>query len=147
MAVVGNGLYLLWPVAPETLVITPHPATLRSYEDSFPVLVEAPTLKDTSYRLVQETTLGDRSRVAKTKPYSTRTFQKSEGKKAFAGKVNLNTATMEQLQLLPGVGPKMAERILSYRKQHGPFRSVEQLQDISGIGPKKFQKLAPHCAL
>jgi competence protein ComEA len=57
--------------------------------------------------------------------------------------VNINTATLAQLQALPGVGAVMAQRILDYRSQHGPFKTVEQLQDVKGIGPKKFAKLAP----
>jgi competence protein ComEA len=54
------------------------------------------------------------------------------------GDVNLNTATSEQLQSLPGVGPVLAQHILDWRGQHGRFTSVDQLQDVSGIGPAKF---------
>jgi len=54
---------------------------------------------------------------------------------------NLNTAKAQQLQLLPGVGPKMAERILEYRKANGGFKTVEQVMDVKGIGPKKFEKM------
>ncbi|WP_091291642.1 ComEA family DNA-binding protein [Amycolatopsis xylanica] len=56
-------------------------------------------------------------------------------------KVDLNTATAEQLDTLPGVGPVMAKRILEWRTKHGRFTSVEQLRDVDGIGEGKFSKL------
>ena len=48
---------------------------------------------------------------------------------------------MEQLQTIDGVGPVMAERIFTWRQEHGRFTSVDELQEIDGIGPKKFAKL------
>jgi competence protein ComEA len=58
-----------------------------------------------------------------------------------AGPISLNTATVEQLDQLEGVGPATAQKILEWRKQHGGFRSVEDLKQITGIGPKKFAAL------
>lgn len=55
--------------------------------------------------------------------------------------LNLNSASLSQLQLLPGIGPKMAQRIVDYRKAQGSFSSPEQVMDVKGIGPKKFEKL------
>ena len=57
--------------------------------------------------------------------------------------VALNTATLEQLERLPGVGPSMAARILAYRQQAGGFSKIEDLTLVTGIGPKKFAKIAP----
>ena len=57
------------------------------------------------------------------------------------GPVSLNTATLEQLDQLDGVGPATAQKILDWRKQHGGFRSVDDLKQISGIGPKRFEAL------
>lgn len=55
--------------------------------------------------------------------------------------VDLNTATLEQLDGLPGVGPVLAQRILDYRDEHGGFRTVAQLKNVSGIGPSRFADL------
>lgn len=57
--------------------------------------------------------------------------------------LNLNSATAEQLELLPGVGPAMAAKIIAVRKEKGGFKSVEELDDIPGIGEKKMEKLRP----
>jgi competence protein ComEA len=63
------------------------------------------------------------------------------GGAAPSGPVNLNSATLEQLDTLDGVGPATAQKILEYRTQHGGFASVDDLAQISGIGPKKLESL------
>jgi len=55
--------------------------------------------------------------------------------------VHLNQATAEQLQVLPGVGPALSERIVDYRTEHGPFSSVEQLTAVKGVGEAKLAKI------
>lgn len=59
------------------------------------------------------------------------------------GTININTASEEQLQRLPGVGPSYAARIVQFRKENGAFTSPDQLMDVSGIGAKKFEKMRP----
>ncbi|MBI3932760.1 MAG: helix-hairpin-helix domain-containing protein [Acidobacteria bacterium] len=65
----------------------------------------------------------------------------ADAKPAPAGKVNLNTATAEQLEVLPGVGPKLAARIVEYRQKSGAFKSAQELMNVKGIGEKSFGKL------
>jgi len=56
-------------------------------------------------------------------------------------KIDLNTATLSQLDGLPGIGPVIAERILELREKSGPYKRIEDLMNIRGIGEKKFLKL------
>jgi competence protein ComEA len=58
-----------------------------------------------------------------------------------SGRINVNTATVEQLDTLPGIGPALAGRIVSYRQQHGSFASIEELSNVSGISPKMVEAL------
>lgn len=55
--------------------------------------------------------------------------------------ININTANSEELQLVPGIGPVTAEKILQMRKSYGPFKSVDDLRAIKGIGPKRLEKM------
>lgn len=59
------------------------------------------------------------------------------------GKLDLNTATLEQLDQLPRIGPVTAEKILDFRQEHGGFRTVDQLLEVPGIGDRTLEQLAP----
>ncbi len=60
-----------------------------------------------------------------------------------AGTLNVNAATRAELELLPGIGPALAGRIIDHRTTHGPFRSMDDLDKVRGIGPKLMERLRP----
>ncbi len=62
-------------------------------------------------------------------------------------KVNINTATLVQLQTLPRIGAKVAQRILDYRQAHNGFKSIDELRNVKGVGPKVLESLKPYLAL
>ena len=66
---------------------------------------------------------------------------RSGGGGAPGGRVDLNTATLEQLDQLPGVGPVTAQRILEWRTRNGRFATVDQLREVEGIGERRFGQL------
>ncbi len=61
-----------------------------------------------------------------------------------SGTINLNTATEDELQALPGVGPSKAAAIVAWRKKYGSFKKVDDLTRVKGFGRKTMQKLRPH---
>jgi comEA protein len=63
------------------------------------------------------------------------------GKPAPSGRVNINTATAQQLTVLPGVGEKLAARIVDYRQKAGGFKNVSELMNVQGIGEKNLAKI------
>ena len=68
---------------------------------------------------------------------------KKSNHRQLAGKLNLNTASEEQLMLLPTVGPAKAERVVTWRKKNGGFKRIADLRRVKGFGYKTFKKLEP----
>jgi competence protein ComEA len=60
-----------------------------------------------------------------------------------SGVVNINTASSQELELLPRVGPALAGRIIEYREANGPFKTIDEILAVKGIGESSFQKLEP----
>jgi competence protein ComEA len=73
-------------------------------------------------------------------------FQEAKAPAA-AATVNINSATTQQFEALPGIGPSTAQRIVAYREKNGPFKKLEDLMNVQGIGEKSFLKLRPHLTL
>ena len=68
-------------------------------------------------------------------------------KSALAGKININTATEDQLRMLPSVGPAKAERIVTWRRKNGAFKRIADIRRVKGFGFKTFKKLEPMLAV
>ena len=77
----------------------------------------------------------------------TKTPPAAAAKPASTTVVNINTASVSEFATLPGVGAKMAARIIEYRQKNGPFKKVEELMNVRGIGEKNFLKLKPQLAV
>ena len=63
------------------------------------------------------------------------------------GLININTADSEQLQMLPGIGEVLAQRIIDYREEHGPFASISELTNVSGIGMERLDQIMDYITL
>lgn len=73
--------------------------------------------------------------VAKQRPYLL--FQQ----------IPINTADAKQFGVIPGIGPELSQRIVAYRTEHGPFRTLDDLGQVNGIGPRKLVSLKEYCRL
>lgn len=91
------------------------------------------------------------SGAGKTSParsvHSSPSSRSARKAKAPAKRVNLNTASAEELATLPGVGPGVAKQILSWRKEHGRFAKAEDVMAVRGIGEKKFARMKDYLAV
>jgi len=97
------------------------------------------TLALVSLIALQPSTAAAQDKAAKA-PSRTRAAAKTATP---AGPVNINTASVAELDALPGIGAKTAALIVEYRQKNGPFKKVEELMNVRGIGEKNFLKLKP----
>lgn len=98
------------------------------------------------------TTAKPPAEITSEKPEATKAPAKTattarNSKPAPAHKINLNKATLEELSLLPAVGPATAAKIIEHRKTNGAFSSVDDLDEIKGIGEKKIEKIRPYATV
>ncbi len=68
-------------------------------------------------------------------------IESNPGPSATGSIVNINTAGLAELELLPGIGPATAQKIIDYRQDNGPFSTIEEVQNVSGIGPVKYEQI------
>jgi len=115
--------------APALQAVSPAPTEPESLAEIAPVRSpkSAPSLLDSPTRKATGSAAHPKKDVAALKLHP----------------VDLNGASLQELQKLPGIGPKMAERIVAYRQENGRFKSVADLQSVKGIGAKKMEKLGP----
>jgi len=109
--------------------------------------------KDTAKK--EKATKSDKTAQAKAPPANSSTEEttaqappsptgKATGKVAPGQKININTATAEELDALPGIGPVKSQAIVEYRNQHGPFKTIEEVENVKGIKAGEFSKLKDH---
>lgn len=139
LALVGMVGYLLWPQPEMVLKVSPTTQILQPDAQA----VEDPAEATSTEMLSADETASTNTENSNPSSHRSHRHAATKKKPDKPPILNLNTATLAQLQLLPGIGPKMAERVITYRKANGGFKSIEQIMDVKGIGAKKFEKMKP----
>lgn len=91
---------------------------------------------------------GKKEPIKITEPPKTQQAQPAEVKgEQVSAKVNINTASLEDLDKLTGIGPATAQKIIDYRTQNGLFKTIEDIKNVSGIGDSKFEAIKDSISL
>lgn len=140
-----TGVYVLKPGA--RVVDAIHAAGGPTADANLDGINLAARAKDAEQIVVPSNRAASASVAASIRPTAARTKSSPVYQPSADGMVNINTAGMDELDQLPGVGPATAQKILDYRNQIGQFSSVDQLEEVKGIGPKKLEKMRPFIRL
>ncbi len=100
-----------------------------------------PNADKSSVNLAQKAVDGMQINVLSVAIHTANNENDDNGKINSDSKVNINTATKEELDTLPGIGPAMADRIIEYRQTNGSFKNIDEIKNVRGIGEAKFAKM------
>src|SRR5699024_162333 len=98
--------------------------------------IKIPTKEEVKNINKEETQISEEEYITKESGIYSEKAQKEEN-----GKININTATQEELETLEGIGTSTANKIIQYRKENGNFKSIEDIKNVSGIGDVKFNNI------
>ncbi len=105
-----------------------------------PTIEEQKEKENQESKVENESATGSDGTTSKSSNSSINTGSQSE-KTSNQTKININTATEQELDSLPGIGPSTAAKILEYRKEKGKFKTIEEIKEVSGIGESKYEKI------
>ena len=105
-----------------------------------PTIEEQKEKENQESKVENESATGSDGTTSRSSNSSINTGSQSE-KTSNQTKININTATEQELDSLPGIGPSTAAKILEYRKEKGKFKTIEEIKEVSGIGESKYEKI------
>lgn len=129
---------------PAQVYVTVHISGCVAKPDQLVTLPEGSRISDAIAAAGGATEEADLSRLnlaALLKDGQKITVPSQNEEQAGSGPVNINTASLEELDTLPGIGPSLAQRIITYREENGAFADIAELMNVSGIGEKLFSQL------
>jgi competence protein ComEA len=135
------GYYVRSATFHAALVVEPEYGTATIVAESSQVALEAETTPSPSLAVAAAVAAQETAQAVSQEPVeSVETTETADS----SGLVNLNTAGLEELETLPGIGPVLAQRIIDYREANGDFQSTMDLINVSGIGEKTYAKIADY---
>ncbi|HHN77346.1 MAG TPA: helix-hairpin-helix domain-containing protein [Phycisphaerales bacterium] len=129
------------PVSPVTFPTDPPPTKIVIFEPGPSAVDTGPADRTPVPAAIQPAATSPAAAPAHPPTPATRTTRTTT---APAVRLNINTASAAELELLPRIGPTLAGRIIDYRTEHGPIRSLRQLTEVKGIGARTVERLEPY---
>ena len=127
VVIISLGLFVQW--------LLPHKVKSNQYDY---------TLQDSLFKALAADTISESRQTEDPIPQKQKSAKMTKKKTQLQPKsINANSAGQKELEKLPGIGPKTAQAIITYREENGPFTDLEQLKNVKRIGPKTLQKINP----